>query len=366
MLNATARAVNRVTAIKAPGGLIKALCAAVFSASGTGSSPTWGMTMTAIAAYLYRNGERVRAIEIDEKVDCAHDKSEFVWIGIADPDEGELRTLQATYGLHPLAVEDALKADQLPKVDVYGDQLFVVARTAHLDGGDIAYGETAMFIGHSHIISVRHGSARAHTMLRSDLEAVPSLLMHGVDYILHAILDFIVDGYLPMVEAIEEEVLQMERRAIDNFLGRAEINRIFGLRRELMRFQRVLVPMAEVAAKFVRVDLPCIDPEAKPYFSDVLDHIRRVQMMVDDLREVLTSVFEFSNLLEQQRTGAITRQLAAWAAILAVPTAIAGIYGMNFEHMPELKTQYGYFVVLGVIAVICAGLFAWFKRTKWL
>lgn len=322
--------------------------------------------MTVIAAYLYRNGERVREVAIDEKVDCAHDKSEFVWIGIADPDERELRTLQAAYDLHPLAVEDALKANQLPKVDVYGDQLFVVARTAFLQDDAIGYGETAIFVGHSHIISVRHGSARAHTALRTDLEAAPTLLIHGVDYVLHAILDFIVDGYLPMVESIEEEVIEMERRTIDNFLGRDEITRIFALRRELIRFQRILVPMGEVAGKFVRLDLPCIDTEARPYFSDVLDHVRRVQSMVDDLREVLTSVFEFSNLLEQQRTGAITRQLAAWAAILAVPTAIAGIYGMNFENMPELKTHYGYFVVLGAIAVLCTGLFIWFKRTKWL
>lgn len=322
--------------------------------------------MTVVAAYLYRNGKRIREVAIDEKIDCAHDKSEFIWVGIADPLESELRTLQETYNLHPLAVEDALKADQLPKVDIYGDQLFVVARTAHLENDEIAYGETAIFVGHSHIISVRHGSARAHTELRSELEAAPTLLIHGVDYVLHAILDFIVDGYRPMVETIEEEVLAMERRAIDNFLGRDEINRIFSLRRELMRFQRILVPMSEVAGKLVRLDVPCIDPEAKPYFSDVLDHVRRVQAMVDDLREILTSVFEFSNLLEQQRTGAITRQLAAWAAILAVPTAIAGIYGMNFEHMPELKTTYGYFVVLGVIAVICTALFIQFKRVKWL
>jgi magnesium transporter len=322
--------------------------------------------VTVVAAYLYRNGERVREIGIDEKVDCADEKSEFVWIGIADPDESEMRTLQATYGLHPLAVEDATKADQLPKVDIYDDQLFVVARTAHLENDQIAYGETAIFVGHSHIISVRHGSARAHTALRADLEAVPTALVHGVDYVLHAILDFIVDGYLPMVESIEDEVLAMERQTLDHFLGRDEITRIFSLRRELIRFQRILVPMGEVASKFVRMEMPCIDDQARPYFSDVLDHVRRVQSMVDDLREVLTSVFEFSNLLEQQRTGAITRQLAAWAAILAVPTAIAGIYGMNFEHMPELKTQYGYFVVLGVIGVLCTGLFLWFKRTKWL
>jgi magnesium transporter len=322
--------------------------------------------MAVVAAYLYRHGKRVREVSIDERIECAGDKSEFVWIGIANPTPEELHTLQERYDLHPLAVEDALKADQLPKVDVYGDQLFVVARTAHLEGDEIAYGETAMFVGHSHIISVRHVSARTHRALRDQLEAAPSLLMHGVDYVLHAILDFVVDGYLPMVETIEEEVLAMEHRAIDNFLGRQEINRIFALRRELIRFQRVLGPMGEVAAKFVRQELPCVDAETRPYFNDVLDHVRRVQALVDGLREVLTSVFEFSNLLEQQRTGAITRQLAAWAAILAVPTAIAGIYGMNFEHMPELKSRYGYFIVLAVIAATCSWLYHRFKRARWL
>lgn len=322
--------------------------------------------MTVIAAYLYRNGKRVREVSIDEKIECPDDKSEFVWIGIANPTVDELHTLQDKYDLHPLAVEDALKADQLPKVDVYSDQLFVVARTAHLEDGVIAYGETAIFVGHSHIISVRHVSARTHRALRDQLEAAPSLLMHGVDYVLHAILDFVVDGYLPMVEAIEEEVLAMENRAIDNFLGRAEISRIFALRRELIRFQRVLGPMGEVASKLTRQDLPCIDHETRPYFSDVLDHVRRVQALVDGLREVLHSVFEFANLLEQQRTGAITRQLAAWAAILAVPTAIAGIYGMNFEHMPELRSVYGYPAVLAAIALICAVLYLRFKRARWL
>jgi len=322
--------------------------------------------MTVVAAYLYRHGKRVREVTIDERIECAGDKSEFVWIGIANPTKEELRTLQEKYDLHPLAVEDALKADQLPKVDVYGDQLFVVARTAHLEEGVIAYGETAMFVGHNHIISVRHVSARTHRALRDQLEAAPSLLMHGVDYVLHAILDFVVDGYLPLVEAIEEEVLAMENQTIDNFLGRQEINRIFTLRRELIRFQRVLGPMGEVAGKFARQDLPCIDSETRPYFSDVLDHVRRVQAMVDGLREVLNSVFEFSNLLEQQRTGVITRQLASWAAILAVPTAIAGIYGMNFEHMPELKSPYGYPAVLAAIALICAWLYVRFKRARWL
>ena len=287
--------------------------------------------MAVVAAYLYRNGQRVRPISIDEKIDRCEDKSEFVWIGIADPTEAEMHSLQLNYDLHPLAVEDAMVADQLPKVDVYGDQLFVVARTPHMEGETIEYGETAIFVGHSHIISVRHGSTRAHTALREQLEKAPRLLMHGVDYLLHAILDYIVDGYRPLVEQLEEEGLQMEQHAVDSFLGREEVNRIFTLRRELIRFQRILGPMGEVAHKLARQELPCIDAEARNYFRDVLDHVRRVQNMVDGLRESLSSVFEFSSLLEQQRTGTITRQLAAWAAILAVPTAIAGIYGMNFE-----------------------------------
>jgi magnesium transporter len=322
--------------------------------------------MPVIAAYLYRLGRRVREIGLDERVDCPSDRSEFVWIGLSDPCADEVETLRRLYDLHPLAVEDSLKDGQLPKVDVYGDQLFVIGRTAQLVDGHIVYGQTAVFLGHSHIITVRQGSTRSHRPLRDHLEGSPDLLTQGADYVLHAVLDFIVDGYLPLVTEIEEEVTAMEQRTIDTFLGRAEIARIFALRRELLRFDRILVPMEEVARKLARNDLPCIDVEARHYFSDVLDHVRRVEAMASALREVLTSVFEFSNLMEQQRTGAITRQLAAWAAILAVPTAIAGIYGMNFDHMPELRLRYGYPVTIGVIVTICSALYWRFKRVHWL
>ncbi|RIX27390.1 magnesium and cobalt transport protein CorA [Sphingomonas edaphi] len=322
--------------------------------------------MTVVAAYLYRNGHRVREVSIDEKIESAEQKSEFAWIGIADPSEEEMSKLAANYDLHPLAVEDAIKANQLPKIDVYDDQLFVVARTAHLVDDHIDYGETAIFVGHSHIISVRHGSTRAHTTLREQLEKTPRFLMHGVDYVLHAILDFVVDGYLPLITDLEEEVLEMETKALNGMLGREEVNRIFTVRRELIRFQRILGPMGEVAQKLARLELPSIDAEVRIYFRDVQDHVRRTQARVDSLREVLTSVFELSTLLEQQQQGRITRQLAAWAAILAVPTAIAGIYGMNFENMPELTTRYGYFVIVVTIGVICLILYRRFRKLGWL
>lgn len=291
---------------------------------------------------------------------------EFAWIGLVDPTAEEMADLKAMFNLHPLAVEDALNGRQVPKVDVYGDQLFVVVKTAHLEGEKIAYGETCIFVGANHLISVRHGSARTHSGLRQQLQHSPRLLSQGPDYVLHGIIDFVVDGYLPIIEALEDKVLELEKHVLISLLQPEQIRRIFRMRRQVIRFQRILGPMAEVVGKLSHLELPCVDENVQPFFKDVHDHIRRVDGMVSGLREIMTSVFEASNLLEQQRQGAITRQLAAWAAILAVPTAIAGIYGMNFKNMPELETQYGYFVVLAVIAVLCSILYVRFKKAGWL
>ena len=317
------------------------------------------------AAFLYSAGKRASAVSLDDPNPCSKPR-DFVWIGLEEPTADELRKVQQHYGLHPLAVEDAINANQHPKLEVYDDQLFIVAKTAVLAGDCIDYGETAIFVGANHIISVRHGSARPHTMLRTQLESAPGLLARGVDYVLHGILDFIVDGYFPIVEEIEEKALSLEQQATSSFLTRPDISRLFELRRELIRFQRVLGPMSEVCGKLVRLKLPNIDGDSRPYFRDVLDHLSRVTSRVDALQDVLRSVFELSMLFEQQRQSATTRQLAAWAAILAVPTAIAGIYGMNFEHMPELDSRYGYFVVLAAIGIICVGLYARFKKSGWL
>lgn len=321
--------------------------------------------MTVVAATLYRAGQCVGPVSIDAMPEC-HGDDEFVWIGLYEPSDEELRTIADRYHLHPLAVEDAINGKQLPKLDIYGEQLFVVSRTAHLEGDHIRYGETAIFVGKHHIITVRHGSARAHTALRKELETSPALLRRGTDYVLHAILDFIVDGYQPIIDQIEECVLEIEQSTLDSFLTREQTARLFTFRRQLIRFQRVTVTMSELVAKLVNLDMPCIDRDIRPYFKDVLDHLRRTESTTATLREVLGQVFEVSNLLEQQRTGAITRQLAAWAAILAVPTAIAGIYGMNFDYMPELKVKGAYFVVLGVIATLCTILYLRFKALEWL
>ena len=322
--------------------------------------------MTVIASYYYNEGKRVREVAIDERVAAEKSRSGFCWIGLTEPTKDELHSLQKTYGLHPLAVDNAMHPQCPPKLEVYNDELYVVANTAELDGDRIRYGKTAIFTGHNHLITVRHGTPGALGNLREQLEAAPAQFGKGVDYVLHAILHRIVDQYLPIFEMIEDDVLAMERRSLDDFLGREEVARIFGLRCELTRFQRTLGAMAELVRKLVRGHYPCISAEVRPYFNDVADHVSRVQAMIDGLLQVLSTVFEFSSLLEAQRIGVITRQLAAWAAILAVPTAIAGIYGMNFKHKPELDTAYGYFVVLGAMTLICLFLFMRFKKAKWL
>ncbi len=319
--------------------------------------------MTVVAAVHYEQGAPASQIGISGG---GPPETGFDWIGLCQPSKEEMAAVALRYGLHPLAVEDAIDGRQMPKLESYGHQLFLIARTASLIDGHIDYGETAIFLGRTFIVTVRHGSARSHTRLREQLETSPDLLGHGPDYVLHAILDYIVDGYFPIVNTIEEDVLAMEDRLLEGYLRREDVVNLFTLRHDVVRFQRVLGPMQEVARRLVNLEFSCIDPNTMPYFRDVLDHVLRAEYRVAGLREVLSYAIETTNLVEQQRQGEITRQLAAWAAILAVPTAIAGIYGMNFDFMPELRWRYGYFAVIAVMATVCGTLYRRFKKSGWL
>jgi magnesium transporter len=324
------------------------------------------MRLSIVSSRIYRDGRLLSEVDALTATPKLEQKDDFIWIGLHEPDDATLNAISENFGLHELAVEDALDPRHLPKMESYGDHLFVVARTVHLEAERIAYGNTAIFIGRQFIITVRHGSDRGHAPVRTQLEATPWLLKNGPDYVLHAILDFIVDGYFDVVDTVEEQVLAMEDHALDTFLNRAETARLFTVRRDLFRLQRILGPMEDLANRFINIDLPQVDANIDPYFRDLADHVRRVNYRVAGLRDTLTSVIETSGLLEQQRQGVITRQLAAWAAILAVPTAIAGIYGMNFKFMPELEWKYGYAAIWGVMLLICVALYVRFKRAGWL
>jgi magnesium transporter len=321
--------------------------------------------MAIAAARVYAEGHRLRSLWLDDPNDRPVQPHQFAWIGMVDPEPAELAALQARFGLHPLAVEDALCEHPLPKVSVYGDQIFVAARTARLENEEIIYGETCAFLCSNYIITIRRGSARAHTHVRRYLEEAPALLDRGIAYVLYALLDHIVDGYQPIVDDIEEEVLVIERRALDTFLSREDVTHLFNLRQELTRFRRVLGPMEEVCARLEHLHLPFLDAGVRPYFRDVGDHVRRVASAIEGLRDVLSSVFEVSNLFEQQRQNDVSRRLTAGAAILAVPTAVFGLYGMNFEVMPELHWRFGYGVVIGSVTAVCLAMFFAFRRAKW-
>ena len=324
--------------------------------------------MTVIASRRYHAGKpSEHSLTIDGAERDPLPEGSFDWVGLAEPSAEEMDTVRRQFGLHQLPVEDALNPDQQPKVEVYGKELFIVARTAAIEEGEnIVYGQTAIFLGPDFIVSVRFGSTRAHVALRQRLETDPELLAEGPDFVAHSILDFIVDGFQPVMDKLEISVQTMEDRAINSFPDQSTIRRIFRLRRPLRRFERIAGPMEEVCERLATTELPSVDPSARIWFRDVLDHVRRTMARSRGLKETLASVVETAGLLEQQRQGKITRQLAAWAAILAVPTAIAGIYGMNFKNMPELSAQYGYYTVVGAIVSICGGLFWRFRRIGWL
>ena len=321
--------------------------------------------MTVVAGFEYRDGKRVRAVSLFEPLP-PREPGSFVWIGIADPTEAEMEAIGRCFDLHPLALEDARQPHVRPKLEVYDRDLFLVARTAMREGDHIRYGNTSIFVGEDVIVTVRTGSHSDHKPLRAKLEASPLLLRYGVDYVLYGVLDFVVANYEPVLESIEEDLFEMERQALDAFLTRAEINRLFAIRRELARFGRIMGPMEEMLERLTHLALKSLDEDVRPYFSDVYGRVRRASARIEGARDSITATLEASSLLEQHRQGEITRQLAAWAAILAVPTAIAGVYGMNFEYMPELHWRYGYFAVLSAILLVAGFLFWRFRRSGWL
>lgn len=319
--------------------------------------------MTVSAAYSYRDGRRLGPVALGDPVP---DGADFVWISVVAPDDRELEALARRCALHPQAIEDASDDHVRPKLTLRAEELVINARTVILEGDAIRYGTLALFVGRDHLISVRTGAFGDPQTVRDQLEESPELLAKGVDYVLYAILDFVVGGYAQVVDAIEEDLIELEREALDAFLKRDGINRLFKLRRELARFNRIMDPTEEMLGRLDHVAHEGIDADVRPYFRDVHDQVRRVAARAESARDGIGSILELSSLLEQHRQGDITRKLAAWAAILAVPTAIAGIYGMNFEVMPELHWRYGYFAALGLIGSVAGFLYWRFRRNGWL
>ena len=296
--------------------------------------PSAGHDPSVVAAAAYLGGRRVADIPVEEAGEWARRPGHVVWIGLHEPSVDLMRRLQSEFGLHDLAIEDALKAHQRPKIEQYGDALFVVARTAQMIEGRISFGETHLFVGRGYVVSVRHGASTSYAPVRERCEASPKALSDGEDFILYAVLDFIVDNYMPVIQTIQEEVEGIEDSILAASSSQAQVSRLYQLRRDLLRLRNAALPLVEVCRRLEQPGLPGVDASMQPLFRDVSDHIRRIQEEIESLREVLNFAFETSLMTGQAQQTEITRRLAAWAAILAVPTAVAGIYGMNFEFMP--------------------------------
>jgi magnesium transporter len=322
-----------------------------------------------VGCAAYAEGRRVADIDLEAVSDYIEKDGHFVWIGLHEPSEEILKKIQEELGLHELAVEDAHAAHQRPKLEEYGSCLFVVLRAASCEGGEdrgVAFGESHVFVGQRYVVTVRHGATRGYADVRARCESTPRLLRHGPGFVLYALMDAIVDRYFPVVDTFEEELERLEETIFAATVDRDIAQRIYELKAEVITIKRAVSPLIDVCNRLVRYDLGLIADEVRPYFRDVYDHVVRINESVDNLRELLTSALEANLSLVSIRQNDVMKRLAGWMAIFGAMTLMAGVWGMNFEYMPELHQSWGYPFALGSMALTAGVLYAWLKRIGWL
>jgi magnesium transporter len=322
-----------------------------------------------VGAGVYRHGKRVDVTgTFEELADSCTTPDSFTWLGLYEPSDDELGRAAEAFGIHPLAIEDAKLHDERPKVDVFGDTLTVVLRPARYDDASesVQFGQITMMCSPRHIVVVRHGDAVPLNTLRSRLEAMPERLALGPGAVLHEILDRVVEGYYPVLTGLGDDIDQVEGEVFSDSIRIDPTQRIYELQREVLQFSRAVTPLAEMLAELRFLSHPVLNEELQHYVSDTNDDVKRVMDQINGDRELLHSALEANLTQVSIRQNSDMRKMSAWVAILAVPTMIAGIYGMNFEHMPELETRYGYFFVVGSIAAICLFLYTRFRKSGWL
>jgi len=319
-----------------------------------------------VACALYRDGQRVQDIAVDDLSAVAGNEGGVVWLGLHEPDEKLLDLVKTQLCLHELMIEDANQAHQRAKLDVYDNVLFIVLRTAQLLGEKIEYGETHLIVGKGFVVSVRHGASASYTEVRQRCERTPELLRLGESAIMYAILDFVSDNYFPIIDKITEELEIIKDDIFSAMPAREKIERIYRLRAGLLNMRHAVSPMIEICNQLRRHHFSASSSAIRPYLRDVHDHVLLVNEAIVDLRERLTAAFEASLLLSAARQNDIVKKLGSWATILAVPTAVAGIYGMNFKYMPELEWSVGYPAALLLMLAICGTLYYAFRKAAWL
>jgi magnesium transporter len=318
----------------------------------------------------YRDGARQHegplGLEQAAEIAARGGGNDFVWLGLHEPDPEELELARRLFGLHELAIEDAGKAHERPKLEDYDDSYFIVLKTARYDDAreEVDFGEVDIFIGSGYVITVRHGAGSELGPARQRLEDRAELLREGPVSVVWAVTDKVVDDYIPVVDGIDNDIQEVEEQV---FAGQANATaRIYFLKREVIQFHRAVFPLLAPLEAIERGGFPEVGENARRFLRDVADHARRVDEQVDSHRELLTSILEANLALLSVKQNEVVRAISAWAAIIAVPTFIASVYGMNFEYMPELDTRLGYPLVLALMAACVLVLHRFFKRIEWL
>ncbi|MFL5272843.1 MAG: magnesium/cobalt transporter CorA [Anaeromyxobacteraceae bacterium] len=314
----------------------------------------------------YQDGKKLAELSPDDISRYVQRPDCLVWVALADPDAAELARMQREFGLHPLAVEDALAGGQRPKIEEYGDSLFVVLHTLENAPDELRTGEVDVFVGENYVLTVRRRTAHGFAEVRARCEREPELLRLGAGYVLYAVMDAVVDRYFPIIDTLEGELDVLEARIFDRAPTSATVEALYDLRRKLTIVQHAIRPLLAVTGKLFGGRVPRICQNVQEYYRDVDDHLSRLGQSAESLRDMLAAATNTNLSLISLQENETTKRLAAYGALLAVPTMIAGLYGMNFEHMPELRWAFGYPAALGLMVAIDVGLFVRFRRARWL
>ena len=314
----------------------------------------------------YRAGKSLGDISIDAISDVLKEPDTLVWLGVHEPDTQLLRKVQEEFSLHDLAIEDAQHAHQRPKLEAYGDTLFIVVETAQTQNDKVSFGETHLFVGRNFIITIRHGSSVSYATVRQKCETIPHRLAIGPGFALYSIIDFVVDNYQPVAESLQARFEELELGMFEKSFDRETIADMYRLKGELIKLRNAVMPINDISSQLIRFHEDVVRKELRPYFRDIEDHVSRIIKMTDTIREMLTTAIQVNLALVTVGQNEVVKQLAGWGAILAIPTVVFSMYGMNFRFMPEVDWSYGYPFALGLMVASVAAPFIFVRRKGWL
>jgi len=319
-----------------------------------------------INCVAYQDGRKLADIPVEDISDYVARQDAFVWVALRDATRDELETMQEEFGLHELAVEDAGRGQQRPKIEEYGDSLFVVVKMLELREEELHVGEVDIFVGPNYVLSNRSNSTKDFLGVRARAEREPHLLQQGAGFVLYALMDAVVDRYFPIVDSFEMELEKIEERIFIQGSQRDNIERLYELKRKVMTVRHTVAPLLDAIGKLHGGRVPAVCSNTQEYFRDVHDHLLRINSALDTMRETIGTAIQVNLSMVALEEGEVNKRLAAWAAIFAVLTAFAGLWGMNFKHMPELDWRFGYPAALTLMAVVCGALYRRFKKVGWL